>query len=506
MTYYRLYLYYTLLQGGVAMLTCPNCNHMVAAHPSACCCCCSNHAAAHTHPQLGAFNTSPPCSALSPARDVPLTSRRHSLNPFTNCVPSLASPADTSTNPFGLEPPTSSSSSLGSKTLPSPHMGFTSPVCQQGSASPAPQPLATPHISGHAFHFPVVQSCRVPCHGSCRLPCQSVFSCHHHQQQQQHHCHHFHHHHHHHHNQQQSDCATSGSLQNHEEDYSCDDTASRMHTSGGSLVLGRMRNGTVVPKLNIPPVPGFTTLDQSDSQYGIASSCNIDMPWDSCRSSNNSASDSSSSSSSIQNHNGFFSNRNLPSPCSVTMPTSSFPGMQWLHWSESDDRRVLMATKKALETCGWYYAHMSWQQAEVLLRASAIGTFIIRNSADQRYQYSLSVQTERGPTSVRIQFTRGKFRLDSDSRMESSMPEFSSVIRLIEYYISVNQKLRKHVWVDANGKVYSPITIRQPLTRTLPSLKHLCRLAIHRGLSRNFYTPRLPESLNTYLQDYPFKC
>ncbi|ROT60867.1 suppressor of cytokine signaling-2 like protein [Penaeus vannamei] len=168
--------------------------------------------------------------------------------------------------------------------------------------------------------------------------------------------------------------------------------------------------------------------------------------------------------------------------------------------------RVLGATRRMLGESGWYWERLSWRQAETLLQSTSLGTFIVRDSADTRFLYSLSVQTERGPTSVRIHYASGKFRLDCESHMAATIPDFSNVIALVEHYIRVNQKLQKHFWVDAQGKVYCPITIRQPLKRAVPSLKHLCRLAINLAVPRSCSALRLPPSLCQYVDEYPYWC
>ena len=177
-----------------------------------------------------------------------------------------------------------------------------------------------------------------------------------------------------------------------------------------------------------------------------------------------------------------------------------------VRWTGDDDARVLSATKKALLECGWYWQKLTWQDAIQLLQSCSIGTFIIRDSADRNYRFSLSVQTEKGPTSVRIDYNRGKFRLDCENSMKSTLPEFSNVINLVEHYVKVSKKGGRHVWVDSHGKVYSPIIIRRPLTKTTPSLKHLCRMTINMSLARSYTAERLPPNLTKYLDEYSFWC
>lgn len=80
-----------------------------------------------------------------------------------------------------------------------------------------------------------------------------------------------------------------------------------------------------------------------------------------------------------------------------------------------------------------------------ILESAQPGAFIIRDSADPRFLYSLSVQTERGPTSVRLTYRNGKFSLDADEKLAELLPKFDSVIRLIEHYVNGGTKVGKQV-------------------------------------------------------------
>lgn len=150
------------------------------------------------------------------------------------------------------------------------------------------------------------------------------------------------------------------------------------------------------------------------------------------------------------------------------------------------------------------------------------GTFLVRNSSDPRYLFSLSVQTERGPTSVRLFYINGYFRLDAQVHLQSSMPMFASVVELVQHYVKQSRLCRRakddtQVWIDPQqGKVYSSIVLTVPLRResSPPSLKHLARLAIHGALQEAAVPGRstgpvheqleLPRSLTAYLEEYPY--
>ncbi|XP_072385882.1 suppressor of cytokine signaling 2-like [Diabrotica undecimpunctata] len=186
--------------------------------------------------------------------------------------------------------------------------------------------------------------------------------------------------------------------------------------------------------------------------------------------------------------------------------------------SETELQR-LSDTVRALRLSGWYHEGITYPQSHELLKGTSVGRFLVRNSSDPKFLFSLSVQTERGPTSVRLFYTNGYFRLDAQPHLQSAMPMFPSVIDLIHHYVLQSKLCRSNaqVWVDQQGKWYSPILLDKPLRkRSEPSsLKHLARLAIHKGL-QDSPKPRLamlpsphtrlelPNSLIGYLSEYPF--
>lgn len=209
-------------------------------------------------------------------------------------------------------------------------------------------------------------------------------------------------------------------------------------------------------------------------------------------------------------------------PLAFVMPTLT--PLQTLHQvfpdfhPESDVQR-LADTVRALRLSGWFYEGITYQESQELLQKTPIGTFLVRESSDPRFFYSLSVQTERGPTSVRIHYVSGYFRLDAQPHLKSTMPLFSSVIELIQYYVAQSRASMNsaQVWVDPKGKLYSPIVLDRPLRKDKkpPSLKHLTRLAIHKSVqatsktrvglfSPAFTQLELPSSLTTYLAEYPY--
>ncbi|KAL1471873.1 hypothetical protein MTO96_023448 [Rhipicephalus appendiculatus] len=154
------------------------------------------------------------------------------------------------------------------------------------------------------------------------------------------------------------------------------------------------------------------------------------------------------------------------------------------------------------------------REAGRLLRGQPVGTFLVRDSSDNRFLFALSVQTERGPTSVRIHYWRGQFRLDCEDALAGSMPWFSCVVSLVEHYVRLSRSAKGQmcVWLDGHGRRDLPIVLTRPLYREPASLQHLCRIALNRSAASvaaatSSSTCRtvepLPAALKDYLRDYP---
>ena len=173
------------------------------------------------------------------------------------------------------------------------------------------------------------------------------------------------------------------------------------------------------------------------------------------------------------------------------------------------DLQALEASRLELRQCGWYYGAVSWQESNDLLEGRADGTFLLRDSQHPGTRYSLSFKRPKfGPTSVRIQFSGGRFFLDSDASLRSRMPTFGSVVELVEFYC--NQMAEGTHLLQEQGKqsiAATPVNLKQPLYSAPPSLAHMARLAINgslrrSGRGREVSRLELPGKLVDYLRSY----
>lgn len=182
--------------------------------------------------------------------------------------------------------------------------------------------------------------------------------------------------------------------------------------------------------------------------------------------------------------------------------------------SPLDSETVLLNSRQEMSQCGWYYGKLSWQQSQALLQFSEDGTFLVRDSQDPRFTYTLSLQrAKEGATSVRISFSSGKFSLDADERIRHLMPRFSSVGALVSHYVTLDAGLD-----TGEAAPWPGLRVRRPLLRAAPSLAHCARLAINKNIQRDrsaasggddtfstkYFcdTRQLPTKLLEYLEKY----
>ncbi|KAG7210267.1 hypothetical protein KM043_011814 [Ampulex compressa] len=168
------------------------------------------------------------------------------------------------------------------------------------------------------------------------------------------------------------------------------------------------------------------------------------------------------------------------------------------------DLARLCEVKRLLQACGWYHEGLSWQQSENLLKDTPVGRWLMRDSSDSRYTFAVSVQTARGPTSVRVHYFLGRFRLDAEPSLALAMPVFDCPIKMLEHYVEDTKSMdehRKEVWVDYSGQIYSQIYLTKPLVKEVRPLSHLARLAVNRS---KISTEHLPPIIKNYLAEYPY--
>ncbi|KAG2455532.1 SOCS1 protein, partial [Polypterus senegalus] len=150
--------------------------------------------------------------------------------------------------------------------------------------------------------------------------------------------------------------------------------------------------------------------------------------------------------------------------------------------SESDFRIITMTTSM-LENSGFYWGPMTVEEAHLKLKDEPLGTFLIRDSRQKDYFYTLSVKTRSGPTSIRIDFKNSHFSL------VGSKEEFDCLFKMLEYYIASPKR-----------------SLVRPLRKVkVQSLQELCRRKTIETFGKDIDRIPLQNTvLKDYLKSFPF--
>ncbi|GAB6022787.1 hypothetical protein CHUAL_006887 [Chamberlinius hualienensis] len=136
--------------------------------------------------------------------------------------------------------------------------------------------------------------------------------------------------------------------------------------------------------------------------------------------------------------------------------------------------------RSRLRKTGWYFGEVNWLHAIKLLRSEPVGTFLIRDSGDPNYLFTITLQTSTGTTSIRIFYADGLFRLDCDNLTADLLPKFDCVTKLVNHYIELSKKKGPEPpvsKVDGLGQQIREIILVKPFSR-VKSLKHYCLMLV----------------------------
>ncbi|XP_028810847.1 suppressor of cytokine signaling 2 [Denticeps clupeoides] len=170
---------------------------------------------------------------------------------------------------------------------------------------------------------------------------------------------------------------------------------------------------------------------------------------------------------------------------------------------DSEQTRIASAMRD-LKNTGWYWGRISANEAKEILQDASEGTFLLRDSSQRDYLFTISAMTSAGPTNLRIEYKEGKFKLDSVLLVKPKLKQFESVVHLVEHYVHLSRTSCKGISPalgSSNGAVQLLLTT--PVYMATPSLQHLCRIAINRS-TRQVQDLPLPQRLKDYLTDYNY--
>ncbi|XP_072031267.1 suppressor of cytokine signaling 7-like isoform X2 [Amphiura filiformis] len=151
---------------------------------------------------------------------------------------------------------------------------------------------------------------------------------------------------------------------------------------------------------------------------------------------------------------------------------------------------------------GWYWGPMSWDDAEMRLENMPDGSFLVRDSSDDRHILSLSFRAQGSTHHTRIEHHNGKFSFWSQPSSHGS----SSIVEFIEEAMqhSRNGRFLYFLRPRVPGFPPAPVQLLFPISRfqKARSLQHMCRFVIRRQVRLDHIDELpLPRRLRDYLKE-----
>ncbi|XP_012287334.1 uncharacterized protein LOC105703491 [Orussus abietinus] len=156
------------------------------------------------------------------------------------------------------------------------------------------------------------------------------------------------------------------------------------------------------------------------------------------------------------------------------------------------------ASIEKVKDYGWYWGPISGEAAEKILSNEPDGSFIVRDSSDDRYIFSLSFRLNSCVRHVRIEHDQGNFSFGSCTKFKSH-----TIVDFIENAVE-HSRSGRYLFFLHRRPVLGPMRVQllHPVSRfkQVQSLQHTCRFVILKMVRRDLIpTLPLPRRLIDYL-------
>eukprot|EP00095_Tigriopus_kingsejongensis_P004004 maker-scaffold1031_size68893-snap-gene-0.25 protein:Tk04004 transcript:maker-scaffold1031_size68893-snap-gene-0.25-mRNA-1 annotation:"suppressor of cytokine signaling 7" len=178
----------------------------------------------------------------------------------------------------------------------------------------------------------------------------------------------------------------------------------------------------------------------------------------------------------------------IPEEDDLVAVTSTEPS-SGLEFSKSIER---------VKSCGWYWGPISGEAAERLLSEEPDGSFLVRDSSDDHYLFSLSFKLNDSIRHVRIEHDHGNFSFGTFTTFKSN-----TIVDFIENAVE-HSRSGRYLFFLHRRPVLGPLRVQllNPVSRfkQVPSLQHQCRFVILELVPRDLLSSlHLPKSLKDFL-------
>jgi hypothetical protein len=182
---------------------------------------------------------------------------------------------------------------------------------------------------------------------------------------------------------------------------------------------------------------------------------------------------------------------------SASMWDSTGPDGVWQH-SNAD----FIESLRKLKDCGWYWGPLNWNAAEQKLSNKPDGSFLVRDSSDDRYILSLSFRSQCMTHHTRIEHYKGTFSFYSQPKSHGAGTIIEFIEKAMEH--SRSGKFLYFLRPRAPGMAPAPVQLLFPISRLrmLQSLQHMSRFIILKHVRYDHIECLpLPSKMITYLKE-----
>ncbi|CAH0547277.1 unnamed protein product [Brassicogethes aeneus] len=156
----------------------------------------------------------------------------------------------------------------------------------------------------------------------------------------------------------------------------------------------------------------------------------------------------------------------------------------------TEDKTLDFATNiQRVKDYGWYWGPISSEAAEKILSNEPDGSFIVRDSSDDHYIFSLTFKLNNCVRHVRIEHDQGNFSFGSCTKFKSQ-----TIVEFIENAVE-HSRSGRYLFFLHRRPVIGPVRVQllHPVSRfkQIQSLQHMCRFVIHKVVRRDLI-PSLP--------------
>lgn len=156
------------------------------------------------------------------------------------------------------------------------------------------------------------------------------------------------------------------------------------------------------------------------------------------------------------------------------------------------------ASIEKVKDCGWYWGPISSEMAEKLLANEPDGSFVVRDSSDEHYIFSLTFKLNGLVRHVRIEHDHGNFSFGCQQKFRSN-----TIVDFIENAVA-HSRSGRYLFFLHRRPILGPMQVQllHPVSRfkQVQSLQHLCRFIILKSVRRDLIsTLPLPRRMKDYL-------